>query len=85
MGTIISPSDANTLNSTFEVSVDLRVAASSGAALTTHIIEITPRRFLARLFSPLIRVGLENQTRQAAANLKKLLESGAPDLSTHQA
>jgi carbon monoxide dehydrogenase subunit G len=62
-------------DSTFEVSVDLRVAPAPDGALTTHMIEITPRRFLARLMSPLIRLGLGKQTRQAAANLKKLLES----------
>lgn len=61
---------------TFEVSVDLRVSPSDGGTLTTHIIEITPKRFLAKLFSPLIRMGLEKQTREAAAGLRKLLEAG---------
>jgi carbon monoxide dehydrogenase subunit G len=60
---------------TFEVSVDLRVAASPDGALTTHVIEITPKRFFAKLMSPMIRLGLGKQTREAAANLKKLLES----------
>src|SRR5262249_28022151 len=64
-------------DSTFEVSVDLRVAAASDGALTTHIIEITPKRFLAKLLSPLIRLGLGKQTREAAANLKKLLETSS--------
>ena len=59
----------------FEVSVDLRVAPVPDGALTTHVIEITPRKLLARLMSPLIRLGLGKQTREAAANLKKLLES----------
>jgi hypothetical protein len=62
-------------DSIFEVSVDLRVAADSGGALTTHIIEITPKTFVSRLMSPLIRLGLAKQTREAAANLKRLLES----------
>jgi hypothetical protein len=62
-------------DNTFEVSVDLRVAAASDGALTTHIIEIRPKRFLGKLMSPLIRLGLGKQTREAAANLKKLLES----------
>src|SRR5262245_50272469 len=62
-------------DSTFEVSVDLRVAAAPDGALTTHVIEITPKRFLAKLLSPLIRLGLGRQTRAAAANLKKLLEA----------
>jgi len=59
----------------FDVSVDLRVAAASDGALTTHIIEITPKKFVAKLMSPLIRIGLGKQTREAATNLKKLLES----------
>jgi carbon monoxide dehydrogenase subunit G len=60
---------------TFEVSVDLRVAPAVGGALTTHIVEITPKRLLFKLLSPLIGFGLKKQTREAAANLKKLLES----------
>jgi len=59
----------------FEVSVDLRVSAASGGALTTHIIEMAPKTFFAKLMSPLIRLGLGKQTREAAANLRKLLES----------
>jgi hypothetical protein len=62
---------------TFDVSVDLRVAAAPGGALTTHIIEISPKKFFAKLISPLIRLGLGKQTREAAANLKKLLETTA--------
>jgi uncharacterized protein YndB with AHSA1/START domain len=62
----------------FEVSVELRVAAAPDGALTTHIIEITPKTFLCRLMSPLIRLGLGKQTRAAAANLKALLESTTP-------
>jgi hypothetical protein len=62
-------------DSMMEVSVDLHVAAAPEGTLTTHIIEITPKRFLGKLLSPLIRLGLGKQTRQAAANLKKLLEA----------
>lgn len=65
-------------DSTFEVSVDLRVAKGSSGSTTTHIIEIMPKRFLARLMSPLIRSGLVKQTHEAAANLKTLLETPAP-------
>ena len=61
----------------FDVSVDLRVAGAAEGALTTHIIEITPKTFMGKLMSPLIRLGLGKQTRDAAANLKKLLESAA--------
>jgi Polyketide cyclase / dehydrase and lipid transport len=62
----------------FEVSVDLRVAAAPQGALTVHIIEMTPKKFFFKLLSPLIRRGLVKQTRQAAANLKKLLETPEP-------
>ena len=31
--------------------------------------------FVSKLMSPLIRLGVAKQTREAAANLKKLLES----------
>jgi hypothetical protein len=61
----------------FDVSVDLGVAPSAEGALTTHVIEITPKTFLGKLMSPLIRLGVRKQTREAAANLKKLLESTA--------
>jgi len=61
----------------FEFSVDLRVAPAPEGALTTHEIEVTPRTFMARLMSPLIRLGLGKQTRDAASNLKKLLEASA--------
>jgi uncharacterized protein YndB with AHSA1/START domain len=65
-------------DSMFEVSVDMRVAAAPEGALTTHSIEITPKTFLCRLLSPLIRLGIGKQTRTAAANLKALLESTTP-------
>jgi hypothetical protein len=58
-----------------DVSVDLRVDAAPGGADTTHIIEITPKLLLMKLMSPLIRLGLRKQTREAAANLKRLLEA----------
>jgi hypothetical protein len=61
----------------FEVAVDLRVAGTADGALMTHIIEITPKTFFGKLMSPLIRIGLGKQTREAAANLKKLLETSA--------
>ena len=63
-------------DSMFDVSVDLRVSAKAGETLTTHLVEITPKTFAGKLMSPLIRLGLKKQTRDAAKNLKKLLESG---------
>lgn len=61
-------------DSSFDVSVDLRVAAAPGGALITHTIEISPKTFLGKLMWPLIRLGVGKQTRDAAVNLKKLLE-----------
>lgn len=63
-------------DNSFEVAVDLRVAPAPEGTLTTHIIEITPKTLMGKLMSPLIRLGLGKQTRDAAANLKRLLESG---------
>jgi len=62
-------------DSMFDVSVDLRVATASEGAQTMHTIEITPKSVMAKMFSPFIRLGIGKQTRDAATNLKKLLES----------
>jgi uncharacterized protein YndB with AHSA1/START domain len=59
----------------FEVSVDLRVAPAEGGAALTHVIGVTPKTLLGKLLSPLIGLGLRRQTRTAAANLRRLLES----------
>lgn len=59
----------------FDVVVDLRMKPSADGVIMTHIIEITPKSLMAKLMSPLIKSGLAKQTRDAAANLKKLLES----------
>jgi hypothetical protein len=60
----------------FDVSVDLRIAATSDGTMTRHIIEITPKTWSGKLMGPLIRSGLRKQTREAAQNLRQLLESG---------
>ena len=64
-------------DSSFDVSVDLRVAPAVGGASTTHIIEISPKTPLGKLMGPMIRLGLGKQTRDAAANLKRLLETAS--------
>jgi hypothetical protein len=63
------------VDAAMEVSVDLRVEPAPGGAKTTHVIEITPRSFVGKLMTPLIRLGIGKQTRDAAANLKRLLEA----------
>jgi carbon monoxide dehydrogenase subunit G len=59
----------------FEVSVDLQIAASPGGTRTTHVVAITPKTLIGRLMGPIIRIGLRKQTRDAARNLRELLES----------
>ena len=59
----------------FDVSVDLQVAAHPEGTLSSHHIAMTPRTLVGRLLQPLIRLGLGKQTRDAASNLKNLLES----------
>jgi hypothetical protein len=65
------------VDSAFEVSVDMRLAGAPDGVLTTHTIEITPKTVFGRLMGPLIRLGLGKQTREAAANLKNLLEASS--------
>ena len=65
------------VDSAFEVSVDMRLAGAPDGVLTTHRIEITPKTVFGRLMGPLIRLGLGKQTREAAANLKNLLEASS--------
>jgi hypothetical protein len=59
----------------FRILVDLRVAPAVGGASISHVIEISPQTFLGKLMSPLIRLGVGKQTRDAARNLKRLLEA----------
>jgi len=58
----------------FAVSVDLRVAPDKAGTKMTHIIEMTPKKFVAKLLAPLVKLGIRKQTTDAARNLKKLLE-----------
>lgn len=62
-------------DSQFEVSVDMSVSPAADGAVTTHVIEITPKSLAGKLMSPLIRMGLGKQTRDASANLKRLVEA----------
>lgn len=58
-----------------DVTVDFRIAKTDGGARLVHAIDITPRTFMAKLFSPLIRRQLPKQTITAMETLKALLES----------
>jgi uncharacterized protein YndB with AHSA1/START domain len=56
------------------VSVDFKIAPKEGGSRLTHAIEITPRTFLAKLFSPFIRKQLPRQTVTAMVSLRDLLD-----------
>ena len=57
-----------------DVVVDFTVAPLPQGSRLTHVITITPKTFLAKLISPLIRLSLPRQTQDAMASLKVLLE-----------
>lgn len=58
-----------------EVVVDFRTEAAGAGTKLTHAIDITPRTFMAKLFSPLIRRQVPKQTIGAMEKLKALLEA----------
>jgi uncharacterized protein YndB with AHSA1/START domain len=62
----------------FEVVVDLAVAPTREGCVMKHVVEIRPRSFFMKLMTPVIRMGLRKQTREAAAALKALLEQPSP-------
>lgn len=64
-------------DSSFDVWVDLRIAPAASGAITTHTITISPKTLVGKLMRPLIRLGVGKQTRDAATNLKTLLETEA--------
>lgn len=59
----------------FTVSVDMRVAPDPAGAKMTHVIEMTPKKLMAKLLTPLLKVGIRKQTAEAAGNLKRMLEA----------
>ena len=61
-----------------EVSVDFRMSARDGGVRLVHAIDITPRTFFMKLFSPLIRRQLPRQTVTAMEKLRALLEADPP-------
>jgi hypothetical protein len=56
----------------FDILVELQVAAVPGGTLITQIIDISPKTFIGRLMSPLIRLGMRKQTRKAAAPVQRV-------------
>jgi uncharacterized protein YndB with AHSA1/START domain len=59
----------------FAVAVSLRLEPSGTGTQLTHIVEITPKSFAARLMSPLIRGATQKQLAQDTAKLVALLGS----------
>ena len=57
------------------VVIELLRPEQPGARLT-HVITITPKTFMAKLISPLIRLSLPKQTREAMAAIQKILKTG---------
>jgi uncharacterized membrane protein len=60
---------------TFEVEVRFRFASEPGGTAVTHSVAITPKRFFARLMSPMIRKMNGKQVANNLSRLKQLLES----------
>jgi carbon monoxide dehydrogenase subunit G len=56
-----------------DVSVDFQMAPSGAGTKLTHTIDITPRSFMARVISPMIRGQLPKQTVTAMESLRDLL------------
>ena len=59
---------------TFAVEVRLRLAEAPGGTALTHSIAITPKRFFARLMTPMIRKMNGQQETNNLSRLKQLLE-----------
>jgi carbon monoxide dehydrogenase subunit G len=57
------------------VIIDFRMEAAGSGTRLTHAIDITPKTFVAKLFSPIIRRQLPKQTVDAMAALRRLLEA----------
>ena len=58
-----------------DVVVDFRMSQAHAGARLVHAIDITPKTFMARLFSPMIRKQLPTQTITAMESLRGLLRA----------
>ncbi|WP_431820302.1 SRPBCC family protein [Burkholderia sp. F1] len=58
---------------TMRVNVDFRIEAREGGARLTHTVDIAPKTWFARLFSPMIRRSLPTQTVRAMERLRDYL------------
>lgn len=59
----------------FRVVIDFNISPTSAGAKMTHVIAITPKTFAGKLMTPLIRLGVPKQTKDAMHALKAILDS----------
>ena len=59
----------------FQVVIDFNIANGSAGAKLIHVVTITPKTFFSKLMSPIIRLGIRKQTRNAMHALKDILDS----------
>ncbi len=57
----------------FQIVIDFNISATSPGARLTHVIAITPKTFFCKLMSPLIRLGVPKQTKDAMHALQAAL------------
>ena len=60
-----------------EVVVDFQMTRKDGGARLVHTIDIKPKSLMAKLFAPLVRRQLPEQTIKAMETLRGLVEGGA--------
>ena len=60
-----------------EVVVDFKMTRKDGGARLVHTIDIKPKSLMAKLFAPLVRRQLPEQTIKAMETLRGLVEGGA--------
>ena len=58
----------------FQVVIDFNILRTSVGAKMTHVITITPKTCIGKLMSPLIRLGVPKQTKDAMHALKAILD-----------
>ena len=58
-----------------DVRVTFELAAEGGGTKLVHVAEITPKSFVLKLLSPVIRGATKKQTEQIVGKLKQLAES----------
>jgi len=59
----------------FQVVIDFNISPTSAGAKMTHVITITPKTFVGKLMTPLIRLGVPKQTKDAMHALRAILDS----------